>query len=245
MNRLRDIEEEAFVAVMRTEGTASIAAFMKEFPDGVHAAEAKKLISRRREEKQLQEMWTKALEANSAPLFHAFAASYPRSPLAAEANSRADELEALAQIEAAEARMDEKQLQSIVDRHASSDVVGPPARGALERVSAVTNKKREAAMWDSTWSAGTAAAFAEFLQVFPSSKYRDEAKTGLAEATAFELAISENSHALLKAFLHDFPEGRHFVEARIRSEQMREKGTRSGAPTASDQVKPKKGANPR
>jgi hypothetical protein len=100
---------------------------------------------------------------------------------------------------------------------------GPHADEARQRVRALQQaaldaaRVKEPADFEKAWETGTSAAWDRYLADHPQSPRLSEARSCRQEAMDFELATATNSPAMWRAFIKTWPEGRHRIEAEIRS----------------------------
>lgn len=107
------------------------------------------------------------------------------------------------------AREDEERRQQSIREIARRE------RDNLER------RAREPRDFDAAWETGTTGAWDEYLAEHADSPRLAEAAQMKQEATDFELACTMNSVAMWRAFVKSWPEGRHRLEADIRSRTLK------------------------
>jgi len=90
------------------------------------------------------------------------------------------------------------------------------ARKRLARLQEKT-REREPRDWDAAWEDGSVVAWDRYLAVHSESARAAEARRWRQEAADFDLAVSANSRNMWRAFLKAWPEGRHRIDAEIRS----------------------------
>jgi hypothetical protein len=88
---------------------------------------------------------------------------------------------------------------------------------ALKKAAVDAARANEPADFEKAWEAGTSAAWDRYLADHPDSPRLAEARRDRQEALDFELATATNTPAMWRAFIKTWPEGRHRIEAEIRS----------------------------
>jgi serine/threonine protein kinase len=88
---------------------------------------------------------------------------------------------------------------------------------AIKKTAADAARVNEPADFEKAWEGGTSAGWDRYLATHPDSPRLAEARNCRQEALDFELATATNTPAMWRAFIKTWPEGRHRIEAEIRS----------------------------
>jgi serine/threonine protein kinase len=159
------------------------------------------------------EEWKKTRASDTIEAYRDFLDRHPGAGDTTEAKARLFELSLVEMVREQEAQGDRNALQRLAEAHPPGSLVGNAAREALSRVG--QNREEGESAFQRTWEAGTAAAWQQFIDVYPSSSHAEEAKRCRQEAIDFELALSSDNVTMLRAFVKAWPEGRHRLDADI------------------------------
>jgi hypothetical protein len=85
---------------------------------------------------------------------------------------------------------------------------------ALARKFVAEDEPRE---FDAAWEAGTTAKWDEYLARHPQSPRLVQARECRQEAHEFEMAVQMDKPVMWRAFLKAWPDGRHRLDAELRS----------------------------
>lgn len=108
-------------------------------------------------------------------------------------------------------------------QQASDDTIVQTVPNDLIHSDAPTRALDDEESFQAAFEDGRPAAFEEFLQLFPSSKYVPRVQELLAEAADFNESAGLESTQALRQFVKRWPEGRHRLEAEIRLADLKER----------------------
>ncbi|HEX2123376.1 MAG TPA: serine/threonine-protein kinase [Thermoanaerobaculia bacterium] len=215
--RLMALEDAAFAAVLAAKQPKKASEFLSDFPDSLRRDELRQLMAKWRETAAVQEALDAiaAGDADGAETLLRQIADGERHREIAEAIAAARDR---ASWEAAYATDSVASLQSYLDAWPNGRWVSE-ARKRLAKLQS-EKEKTEPADWNAAWENGTVEAWDRYLAEHAASPRIAEARLCRQEASDFELAVATNTAAMWRAFLKTWPEGRHRIDAAIRSRYL-------------------------
>jgi serine/threonine protein kinase len=206
----RSREETAWAAAMSSRTTGAWDAYLDEFPDGRRTADAER---NRREAAAFEGART------SRSGIEEFLLTYPDGLWAKDAKQLARQLgddEDFADARKLDTAAAWALYLTMHPAGAHRDEARRHADAARERDEAEV-RAREPRDFDHAWETGTTAAWDEYLASHPRSPRLDEARHCRQEAHEFEMAVEMNKPVMWRAFLKAWPDGRHRLDAELRS----------------------------
>lgn len=216
--RLMALEDAAFAAVLAAKQPSKASAFLSDFPDSLRRDELRQLMAKWRETAAVQEALD-AIAAGDADRAEALLRQisdperHREIAAAIEASRDRTSWESANRADSAPA------LQSYIEAWPNGRWVSE-ARKRIERLQK-EQEKTEPADWNTAWESGTVAAWDRYFADHAASPRIAEARLCRQEASDFELAVATNTAAMWRAFLKTWPEGRHRIDAAIRSRSAR------------------------
>jgi len=163
----------------------------------------------------------RAWEDGRGSAWREFLAQYGDSARAEEAQRLVQEANAFERASSSDSETQVRQfLQSWPDtrHHLEAEILlAKLKQRAAERRAHEDVRLKEPEDFEKAWEAGTSEAWDRYLSVHGDSPRVAEARNCRQEALDFELATATNTPAMWRAFIKTWPEGRHRIEAEIRS----------------------------
>lgn len=206
----RGREETAWAAAMEMRTAAAWAAYLDEFPDGRRSADAER---NRRESAAFDEARTNRVALDE------FLRVYPDGLWAKEARRAAKQFADDEDFADAKKFDTAPAFALYLTMHpdgAHRDEARQREQAARDREEAEV-RAREPHDFDHAWETGTTAAWDEYLTRHRRSPRLEEARHCRQEAQEFELAVEMNTPVMWRAFLKAWPDGRHRLDAELRS----------------------------
>jgi len=203
----RRIEERlAFDAASAMDTEDAWKAYLDKWGSDQHAAAARQRLEEARGREETA--WAVAMGARTADAWSAFLDEFPDGRHSAEAEQHRREAAAFD-----EAR---KSGGNAIDDFLRAWPDGLWSKEAKQLAEAEL-RKREPQDFDHAWETGTTEGWDEFLARHPESKRIEEARHCRQEAHEFEMATKMNTPVMWRAFLKAWPDGRHRLDAELRS----------------------------
>lgn len=192
----------------RGRGRAAIEDFLRAFPDGLLAKEAKRLAKLAEDEEDYEQ--ARRIDTSSAWSFYLM--KNPAGAHVFEARERMADLEPADDERAwndarnaGSAEALQAYLKSRPEGRFTAD-----ARRALARLAIIEGD------FNSAWEAGTVTAWDEYLARYPDAPRAAEARRCRQEAAEYEMAATLDTKQMWRAFLKAWPDGRHRLDVEIR-----------------------------
>ena len=220
----REEDDEAFVRAKAANTAAEYAAYLARYPDGVHAAEAKRRldVARARDDEARARAAAEAgeralvLEAGDKVLVERGLASWKAGGGAVDGRFNESFRALLRSWQASEGHLDTGYLTA------------EQARALIEDGRAAGEREQDDAAFARAKAADAEAAYLAYLSEYPQGVHAAEARRRLEavrareDDAAFTRAKKADTEAAYAAYLAQYPEGRHVSEARRLREAARE-----------------------
>ncbi len=240
MSELKDDAAElaAWNDVKETSNIGALSAFLRKYPNGVHASEAQARLDTLRkaeaeeqaaaEEKRKElDAWNDVKGASDVSALNAFIVKYPNGAHAGEAQAWLDSLKGESEEASAWSGIEDSSDIAALNAFLARYPNGKHAASAQARVSKLKDDAAELAAWNDLEGWADISALTAFLQKYPNGAHAGEAQAQLdtLKGKATELAawngVKDTSDiSALNAFIAKFPNGTHAALAQARLDKL-------------------------
>jgi hypothetical protein len=202
---LREADENMWVQAVRTGTLGAFTDYLQNFPNGMHAAEARERIAALEAQARKdadERAWAAARQADTAAAYADYLRDFPEGAHAAEARERGAALDQEARRQA-----DEKSWQEALRLGTQVSLAdylrqfpnGAHAGEARQRLAALEQQARKEAdekAWDEAQRSGSLAAFQDYLRNFPNGAHAAEARQRIAALTGTKAGTPADAKAI-------------------------------------------------